>query len=149
MEMYLGVNQEQIIATVNEFIANNKTIIVDDSDYSKALLFQKVNETISAYLKEKTGLNIEVHQYFDGKKLSKTKMEVVDRDKNISTGVYVSLKRKRISKEDVKVSEPTESIMKQWINGKQMDITVRYAGIAEVEKWMYTLSSSYDYLVLS
>ena len=148
MEMYLNENQKVVINAIDDFIKEHKHIVVSDKDYSKELLFQKVNEIISRELKAATGLNIEVHQYFDGKRLSKTKMEVINMDTKEGTSVFINLKRKKVNKETVRVKDDTFSSMTQYINGEAKEIKIKYSGIVDIETWDYTLSYNYDILRL-
>lgn len=149
MEMYLNNKQEVIIDAVDNFIKENKHIVISDKDYSKELLFQKVNEIINNELRAVTGLNIAVYQYFDGRRLSKTKMEVINMDTKEGTGVYINLKRKKVKTETVRVKDDTSSIMTQYINDKQVEVEIRYSGLVDIETWNYTLSYNYDSLRLS
>ncbi|MDU3410049.1 hypothetical protein [Clostridium sp.] len=129
MEMYLNNKQEGIISHINNFLKENgKSITLENTNMTDCTIIEHcIGKEIEKYLNGK-GFNVRIARYFNGKTLSNSKLEVLDRDNiNNSLGVYIATRRKLLS--------------------EYRETNREY--IREYKTYKYNLSMSYDVIRLS
>ena len=129
MEMHLNNKQEGIINHINNFLnENGKSIILENTNMTDCTIIEHcIGREIEKYLNDK-GLNVRVARYFNGKKLSNSKLELLDRDNvNNSLGVYITTRRKLLN--------------------EYRECEGEY--IREYKTYKYNLSMTYESIILS
>lgn len=147
MEMYLNDKQEEIINYINKFLEiNKKVILLENINMTDCAIIENcIASKIEKYLKE-NGFNIIVARYFNGKKFSNSKIEVLDKDNNNKPlGIYICTKRKLVDSR--KETDDKIVTWKQVIYGEEKEIKTQY--VREYKTYKYNLSMNYQSIILS
>lgn len=143
METYLNEKQEGIINCINDFLKDNKVVVLKDTNTTDCANIESVAEKIKSHL-SKNGFNLYVSRYFNGNKLSNSKLEILD-DERKPLCIYINTRKKVIEKR--RESDDKITTMKQYILGEIRDVSMKY--VREYITYKYNLSLTYDYIVLS
>lgn len=143
MNMYLNGSQKEIIKCINDFLKENKTITLKDTNTTDCANIESVARKIEEYL-YKNGFNLHVSRYFNGKTISNSKLEILDSERN-PLYVYISTRKKAIDK--YRVVDDKVTTVKQIVLGELKDISIQ--SIREYITYKYNLSLTYDCLSLS